>query len=87
MIADDEVTLIGQNDCQREGNMGLRGGGVDILVIPWLIYMYIMQKYTYKCRWGIMYAIVIARGQGFMAVNRPESEGGLRCHKSLATVL
>ena len=31
--------------------------------------------------------IVIARGQGFMAVNRPESEGGLRRHKSLATVL
>ena len=33
------------------------------------------------------HVIVIARDQEFMAVNRPESEGGLRCHKSLATVL
>ena len=35
--------------------------------------------------------IVIARGQGFMAVNepspraKPEDKVGLRCHKSLAT--
>ena len=35
------------------------------------------------------FIIVIAWGQGFVAVNQPESEGkgGLRCHKSLATVL
>ena len=35
----------------------------------------------------LVYVIVIAWGQGFMVVNRPESEGGLLCHKSLATVL
>jgi hypothetical protein len=33
------------------------------------------------------YVRVIALGQGFKAVNRHESEGGLRRHKSLATVL
>ncbi len=37
------------------------------------------------------YVIVIARGQGFMAVNepspraKPEDKVRLRCHKSLAT--
>ena len=40
---------------------------------------------------GGIYVIVIARGQGFMAVNqpspraKPEDKVCLRCHKSLAT--
>ena len=47
--------------------------------------------YNTKVYTGGIYVIVIARGQGFMAVNqpspraKPEDKVCLRCHKSLAT--
>ena len=52
-----------------------------------------MEKIQANMRYNLvfLYVIVIARGQGFMAVNEPspraepEDKVCLRCHKSLAT--
>ena len=67
---------------------------VQCRIVYYTHYMYTrLHTYNIFPLEACLYVIVIARSQGFMAVNKPsprvkpEDKVCLRCHKSLATVL